>query len=69
MVIWEKQEGRERGKERGRGEEKQNKGKKRKCCELIATLVRRNETLALSGTDSFIIPSTNTHESYTCFYL
>lgn len=57
------------GEKRGRGEKKQNKREKIKCCELTARLMRRNETLALAGTDCFVFPSTNTHENFTCFYL
>lgn len=57
------------GEKRGRGEKKQNKWEKIKCCELTARLTRRNETLALSGTDGFVFPSENTHENFMCFYL
>lgn len=66
MVLFGRK--RRKGKRKGE-EEKQNRGKKIECCELTATLVRKNESLVLSGADSFIIPSTNTHENFTCLYL
>lgn len=56
------------GEKRGREEKKQNKSEKIECCELTR-LMRRNETLGLSGTDGFVFPSRNTHENFTCFYL
>lgn len=58
-----------REKRKRREEKKQNKSEKIECCELTTRLMRRNETLGLSGTDGFVFPSRNTHENFTCFYL